>query len=195
MGALFSSLAALFTSHREYKLIIVGLDNAGKTTALYKLHLGSVVMTSPTIGSNVEVVKHKNVSFEVWDLGGQTTLRQTWSSYYVNTAAVILMVDSTDRGRIAAVKDELFRLLGEESLQPSSGVLILANKQDLPGAMSGARADGRVATARREGQAMARAAELRADRRGAEGGARLGVRQVRGDVAASDDERCLRKYF
>lgn len=136
MGALFSSLAALFTSHREYKLIIVGLDNAGKTTALYKLHLGSVVMTSPTIGSSVEMVKHKNVSFEVWDLGGQTTLRQTWSSYYVNTAAVILMVDSTDRERIAAVKDELFRLLGEESLQPSSGVLILANKQDLPDAMT-----------------------------------------------------------
>ena len=135
MGALFSSLAALFTSHREYKLIIVGLDNAGKTTALYKLHLGEVVRTSPTIGSNVETVKHKNVSFEVWDLGGQTTLRQTWSSYYVNTAAVILMVDSTDRGRIGAVKDELFRLLGEESLE-SAGVLILANKQDLSDAMS-----------------------------------------------------------
>jgi ADP-ribosylation factor-like protein 5B len=135
MGALFSSLAALFSSHQEYKLIIVGLDNAGKTTALYKLHLGEVVMTQPTIGSNVEQVKHKNVSFEVWDLGGQTTLRQTWSSYYVNTAAVILMVDSTDRGRIGAVRDELFRLLSDESLEPK-GLLVLANKQDLPDAMT-----------------------------------------------------------
>ena len=128
-------MAALFSSHQEYKLIIVGLDNAGKTTALYKLHLGEVVMTQPTIGSNVEQVKHKNVSFEVWDLGGQTTLRQTWSSYYVNTAAVILMVDSTDRGRIGAVRDELFRLLSDESLEPK-GLLVLANKQDLPDAMT-----------------------------------------------------------
>ena len=112
------------------------MANSGKTTILYKLAFGEVVVTQPTIGSNIEEVDHQNLKLQVWDLGGQTTLRQTWSSYYVNTAAVILMVDSTDRGRIAAVKDELFRLLGNESLDPSSGVLIFANKQDLPDAMT-----------------------------------------------------------
>ena len=141
MGVLFSSLAALFNSNQEYKLIIVGLDNAGKTTALYKLHLNEVVMTQPTIGSNVEEVTHKrsggvgSVKFEIWDLGGQTTLRQTWASYFVGTACVILMVDSMDRGRIGTVRDELFRLLSDETLDPK-GVLVWANKQDCDGAMT-----------------------------------------------------------
>lgn len=52
---------------KEYKIVVVGLDNAGKTTTLYKLHLGEVVNTSPTIGSNVEEVVYKNIRFEVSD--------------------------------------------------------------------------------------------------------------------------------
>jgi ADP-ribosylation factor-like protein 5B len=105
MGAIFSALMSMLNSNQQHKLIIVGLDNAGKTTTLYKLHLGEVVMTQPTIGSNVEEVKCGNVSFEVWDLGGQTTLRQSWSSYYRDTAAVIMMVDSTDRARVGLGKE------------------------------------------------------------------------------------------
>ena len=124
MGALFSALMSMLNPRQEYKLIIVGLDNAGKTTTLYKLHLGEVVMTQPTIGSNVELVKHNNVHFEVWDLGGQQTLRNSWQSYYRNTASVIMMVDSTDRGRMRLVKEELFRLLGCEELSQVS-VLVL----------------------------------------------------------------------
>ena len=69
--------------------------------------------------------------------GGQTTLRQSWSSYYRDTAAVIMMVDSTDRARVGLVKEELFKLLGSEALDPK-GVLVLANKQDLPDAMTAA---------------------------------------------------------
>jgi ADP-ribosylation factor-like protein 5B len=137
MGAIFSALMSMLNSNQQHKLIIVGLDNAGKTTTLYKLHLGEVVMTQPTIGSNVEEVKCGNVSFEVWDLGGQTTLRQSWSSYYRDTAAVIMMVDSTDRARVGLVKEELFKLLGSEALDPKD-VLVLANKQDLPDAMTAA---------------------------------------------------------
>lgn len=124
MGALFSALMSLVNPRQEYKLIIVGLDNAGKTTTLYKLHLGEVVMTQPTIGSNVENVKHNNIYFEVWDLGGQQTLRNSWQSYYRNTASIILMVDSTDRGRMRLVKEELFRMLGCEELNEVS-VLVL----------------------------------------------------------------------
>lgn len=124
MGALFSALMYMLNPRQEYKLIIVGLDNAGKTTTLYKLHLGEVVMTQPTIGSNVENVKFNNIHFEVWDLGGQATLRNSWQSYYRNTAAVIIVVDSTDRGRMHLVKEELFRLLGCEELSEVS-VLVL----------------------------------------------------------------------
>ena len=55
--------------------LMVGLDAAGKTTILYKLKLGEVVTTIPTIGFNVEQVDYKNISFTVWDVGGQDKIR------------------------------------------------------------------------------------------------------------------------
>jgi len=63
----------------------VGLDAAGKTTTLYKLKLGEVVTTIPTIGFNVETVEYKNINFTVWDVGGQDKIRPLWRHYYQNT--------------------------------------------------------------------------------------------------------------
>ena len=75
MGAAFSlgaSLLPLFgSSASQRRVLMVGLDNAGKTTLLYKLKLGEVVSTAPTIGFNVESVLHNNVNLTVWDIGGQ----------------------------------------------------------------------------------------------------------------------------
>jgi ADP-ribosylation factor-like protein 5B len=65
MGAWMSRVWFLMFPAREYKLVVVGLDNAGKTTTLYKLHLGEAVTAAPTIGSNVEEVVFKNLRFEV----------------------------------------------------------------------------------------------------------------------------------
>ena len=80
------ALSALWASWfpGEHKIVMVGLDNAGKTTILYRLHLGEAVKTQATIGSNVETVKHNNLTFEVWDLGGQANLRPSWSLYFAN---------------------------------------------------------------------------------------------------------------
>lgn len=76
----------------EHKIVIVGLDNAGKTTILYQFLMNEVVTTSPTIGSNVEEVVWKNIHFIMWDLGGQQSLRAAWSTYYSNTEVCIAMV-------------------------------------------------------------------------------------------------------
>jgi ADP-ribosylation factor-like protein 5B len=54
----------------QVKVVIVGMANSGKTTILYKLSLGEVIVTQPTIGSNVEEVQHENLKMQVWDLGG-----------------------------------------------------------------------------------------------------------------------------
>ena len=75
----------------------MGLDNAGKTTILYRLHLGETIKTVPTIGSNVEQVKVDSLTFEIWDLAGQANLRPSWATYYAATHAVIVVADSTDR--------------------------------------------------------------------------------------------------
>ncbi len=83
MGYFLSKLwKKIARKDQEFKIIIVGLHNAGKTTILYKLALGEVVVTQPTIGSNVEEVQHKNVKLQVWDLGGQENLRSSWDAYY-----------------------------------------------------------------------------------------------------------------
>lgn len=135
MGQLFSSLWASLFPSRELKIIMVGLDNAGKTTILYQLHLGQKIDTTATVGSNVEQVKHGNLTFEVWDLGGQANLRPSWATYYQQTDSVILVVDSTDRGRIGIARKELSSLLAHEHLE-GVPILVLANKKDLRDAMT-----------------------------------------------------------
>ena len=79
--------------------------------------MGEVVTTIPTIGFNVEQVTYKNLKFQVWDLGGQTSIRPYWRCYYSNTDAVIYVVDSADRDRIGISKQELVSML-EVSLIP-----------------------------------------------------------------------------
>ena len=112
----------------------------GKTTILYKLKLGEVVTTIPTIGFNVETVEYKNISFTVWDVGGQHKIRPLWRHYYQNTQGVIFVVDSNDpdrmdgRGGTDSAKDELHRMLAEDELRDAV-LLVFANKQDLPNAL------------------------------------------------------------
>ena len=85
---------------------MVGLDNAGKTTILYKLKLGEVVTTIPTIGFNVETVDYKNIRFTIWDFGGRRRfIRPLLQHYYENTEAVIFVVDSSDRERVEKAKE------------------------------------------------------------------------------------------
>ncbi|KAI5093371.1 ADP-ribosylation factor 4b, partial [Silurus meridionalis] len=115
-------------------LLQVGLDAAGKTTVLYKLKLGEVVTTIPTLGFNVETVDYKNISFTVWDVGGQDVIRRLWRHYFQNTMGLIFVVDSSDRERIHEAALELQNMLEEDALRDAA-VLILANKQDLPDAM------------------------------------------------------------
>ncbi|KAL7753740.1 ADP-ribosylation factor-like protein 5B [Sorochytrium milnesiophthora] len=133
MGLLVSKLWRQLFGNGEYKILIVGLDNAGKTTVLYKLLLNETVTTNPTIGSNVEEVTYRNIKFLMWDLGGQESLRTTWSTYYTNTQAIIMVVDSSDRDRLYLVKEELHRMMLHEQLKKSA-ILIFANKQDVEGA-------------------------------------------------------------
>lgn len=134
MGGMFSYFRSLLGS-REMRILILGLDGAGKTTILYRLQVGEVVTTIPTIGFNVEQVTYKNLKFQVWDLGGQTSIRPYWRCYYSNTDAIIYVVDSVDRDRIGISKDELLYMLREDELSEAI-LVVLANKQDMEGCMS-----------------------------------------------------------
>ncbi|CAI0438613.1 unnamed protein product [Linum tenue] len=156
MGILFTRMFSSVFGNKEARILVLGLDNAGKTTILYRLQMGEVVSTIPTIGFNVETVQYNNIKFQVWDLGkleillnpslylfvllrlgGQTSIRPYWRCYFPNTQAVIYVVDSSDTDRIGIAKEEFHAILEEEELKGAI-VLIFANKQDLPGALDDA---------------------------------------------------------
>ena len=82
MGIFLSRVFQSLFGTKEVRILILGLDNAGKTTVLHQLQNdGEIEQTTPTIGFNVEVLQYKNIKFQVWDLGGQTTIRPYWRCY------------------------------------------------------------------------------------------------------------------
>jgi small GTP-binding protein len=135
MGLSVSTIFKNLFGKTEVKMAMVGLDAAGKTTILYKMKLGEIVTTIPTIGFNVETVEYKNLKFMIWDIGGQDKLRPLWKYYYAGTQGVIFVVDSNDQERIGKARDEIHRMLREDELR-NAVVLVFANKQDLPNALS-----------------------------------------------------------
>merc|ERR1712118_595879 len=134
-GGVFSSVWQRITGKMEMRIFMVGLDAAGKTTILYKLKLGEVVTTIPTIGFNVETVEYKNINFTVWDVGGQDKIRKLWRHYYQNTQGLIFIIDSSDRDRIDDAREELTKMLNEDEMREAV-LLVFANKQDLPNSMT-----------------------------------------------------------
>lgn len=132
MGLVASKLNEWFGA-TPTRILMIGLDAAGKTTVLYKLKLNELVTTIPTIGFNVEHVTYKSLDMTIWDVGGQDKIRPLWKHYYENTDAIIYVVDSNDPDRLDEASAELHRLLSDDLLR-NARVLVLANKQDLPGA-------------------------------------------------------------
>jgi len=137
MGAVLTKVWQRMVSKEEMRILMLGLDAAGKTTVLYKLKLGEVVTTIPTIGFNVESVEYKNISFTVWDVGGQDKIRRLWRYYFLGSRALVFVVDSSDRDRVEDAREELMRVLEADEMRDAA-LLVFANKQDLPNAMPAA---------------------------------------------------------
>ncbi|KAA0201026.1 ADP-ribosylation factor [Fasciolopsis buskii] len=127
MGNIFGRLFG----KKEIRVLMLGLDAAGKTTILYRLKLGNSVTTIPTVGFNVETVTYKNVRFNVWDVGGQEKIRPLWRHYYTGSQGLIFVVDSSDRERIEEARQELHKIANDREMQDAV-ILVFANKQDLP---------------------------------------------------------------
>ncbi|KAG2383702.1 hypothetical protein C9374_004373 [Naegleria lovaniensis] len=97
MGSFLSRLFfSQIISYKHSKIVILGLDNAGKTATLYKIGLNENVTTVPTVGFNCETIQYNNVRMLIFDLGGQAKIRQVWQHYLENTDAIIYVVDSAD---------------------------------------------------------------------------------------------------
>ena len=120
---------------KEVRLLMLGLDNAGKTTVVKKFNGEDIDTISPTLGFNIQTLEYRSYKLNIWDVGGQTSLRSYWRNYFEQTDGIIWVVDSADRARLRDCKAELQELLQQERLAGAS-LLVFANKQDIVGALT-----------------------------------------------------------
>ena len=116
---------------KEPRILILGLDNAGKTTILKKLaseEEGAGAPEGPTQGFNIKTLSLEGRSAKLCDLGGQRSLREYWQDYYQNTDCLMYVVDSSDQRRLEEAHESFKDVLAGV---PNVPVLVFANKQDL----------------------------------------------------------------
>ena len=131
MGNIFNKvLSKLFKQKEPKRIVMIGLDAAGKTTITYKLKLGENINAIPTIGFNVETIKINNMKMNIWDLGAQSKIIELWPHYYKEADCLIYVVDSSDRRRLKTAKELVWKAIEDEDLKDVP-ILIFANKQDL----------------------------------------------------------------
>uniref|UniRef100_A0A182TJC7 ADP-ribosylation factor-like protein 3 n=1 Tax=Anopheles melas TaxID=34690 RepID=A0A182TJC7_9DIPT len=119
---------------KELRILLLGLDNAGKTTLLKQLASEEVTQVTPTAGFNIKSVVSDGFKLNVWDIGGQSKIRPYWKNYFENTDVLIYVIDSSDKKRLEETGDELTELLLDDKLK-SVPLLVFANKQDVVGAL------------------------------------------------------------
>ncbi|EDL01263.1 ADP-ribosylation factor-like protein 14 [Mus musculus] len=122
---------------KQAHILLLGLDSAGKSTLLYRLKFAETLSTIPTIGFNVEMVQlQSSLTLTVWDVGGQEKMRTVWDCYCENAQGLMYVVDCSEgKKRLEDSRKEFKHILKNEHIK-NTPVVILANKQDLPGALS-----------------------------------------------------------
>ncbi|OAF69380.1 ADP-ribosylation factor-like protein 2 [Intoshia linei] len=127
-------LKKLKRKSQEMRILILGLDNAGKSTFVNNILNEDVTKIVPTVGFQIKSVVHNDYTINIWDVGGQLSLRTFWRNYFESTDGLIWVVDSSDRDRMIDCAKELHKLLKEEPLI-GAPLLVLANKRDLVGSL------------------------------------------------------------
>lgn len=133
---LLTILKKVKEEEREIRILILGLDNAGKTTVVKRLCGQPIDTIEPTLGFSIETLDYDDkYQLHLWDIGGQSSIRAYWRNYFEKTDGLVWVVDTGDHHRMELVRHELQQLLQQERLAGAT-LLVLANKQDVPNAMT-----------------------------------------------------------
>ncbi|KAM3718827.1 E3 ubiquitin-protein ligase [Dirofilaria immitis] len=116
-------------SNVDIRLVILGLDGAGKTTILYKLKSDEYRQSTTTVGFNVETIQYKNFKLTMWDVGGMPKLRRLWKHYFMNTQALVFVIDSSCPSRFGEAQNELAKIFAERELVDACFLVILNRRQ------------------------------------------------------------------
>ncbi|XP_068645196.1 ADP-ribosylation factor-like protein 2 isoform X2 [Aristolochia californica] len=131
---LLSIIRKIKRKEKEMRILMVGLDNSGKTTIVLHINGEDTSVISPTLGFNIKTINYQRYTLNIWDIGGQKTIRSYWRNYFEQTDGLVWVVDSSDVRRLDDCRQELENLLKEERLSGAS-LLVFANKQDILGAL------------------------------------------------------------
>ena len=138
-----SILDALGLLGKEGTILLLGLDNAGKTTLLHRLRTGNILNFPPTERPHLESFECEGVKFIGWDLGGHEAVRHLWNDYMPESSAVVFLIDASDTGRFDEVRDELDALINDGAVE-GAPIAILLNKSDLASAATIEQAAGAI---------------------------------------------------
>merc|ERR1712032_829204 len=127
---LLKLLRKLRGSDKEARILLLGLDNAGKTATLQRLSDAKPANLQPTQGFNIKSVAQSGFKLNMWDIGGQRAIRPYWRNYYEGTDVLIWVVDANDADRFGEARSELDKLMKEPKLEKVP-MLVLADKSDL----------------------------------------------------------------
>merc|ERR1712061_871000 len=127
---LLSILKKMKKDDQEARILMLGLDNAGKTTILKQMSQEDISHIMPTQGFNIKSLVQDGFKLNVWDIGGQKTIRPYWSNYFESSDALVYVIDSSDKRRLEESGGELRELLSDDKLA-AIPLLVFANKQDL----------------------------------------------------------------
>lgn len=130
-----SILLALGLAGKEGTILLLGLDNAGKTTLLHRLRTGNILQFPPTERPHLESFECEGVKFVGWDLGGHEAVRHLWDDYIPDSSAVVFLIDASDPSRFSEVRDEVDALINEGSMDEAP-IALLLNKCDLDSAVT-----------------------------------------------------------
>nr|XP_018905920.1 PREDICTED: uncharacterized protein LOC109036282 isoform X2 [Bemisia tabaci] len=104
------------TDYRNISILLIGLDNAGKTSIANGISGNLTNPVLPTVGFSSVSIKFKKYSVTLYDVGGGPQIRNIWSQYYGNVHGFIFIIDASDVARLNECKEVFLSMIWHDKV-------------------------------------------------------------------------------